>query len=136
MVLRYVYDRSLNSAVHKRQNYDHIRTVVSIDLGKDEYKNCTMGLTLFTFICSYIFLLNKKIVFSYHKVLLTNISFTFRRESTTRYSLCCVIFVTVGQFFVLKIFIYFSLIINKLEIIDLLFSVYENWIPRKFFFIV
>jgi len=26
-------DRLLNSAVHKRQNYDQIRTVVSIDLG-------------------------------------------------------------------------------------------------------
>jgi len=46
MVLRYVHDavllcqiflantdRLLNSAVHKRQNYDQIRTVVSIDLG-------------------------------------------------------------------------------------------------------
>ena len=42
---------------------------------------------LFTFICSHIFLLNKKIVFSYHKVLLTNIRFTFRRESKNRYSL-------------------------------------------------
>ena len=30
-------------------------------------------------------------MFSYHKVLLTNIRFTFRRESTTRYSLCSVI---------------------------------------------
>ena len=54
---------------------------------KDEYKNCTVGLILFTFICSHIFLLNKKIVFSYHKVLLTNIRFTFRRESKNRYSL-------------------------------------------------
>jgi len=26
-------DRLLNSAIHKRQNYDQIRTVVSIDLG-------------------------------------------------------------------------------------------------------
>jgi len=26
-------DRLLNSAVHKRQNYDQIRTVVSIDRG-------------------------------------------------------------------------------------------------------
>ena len=50
---------------------------------KAEYKNCTVGLTLFTFICSHIFLLNKKIVFSYHKALFTNISFTFRKESTT-----------------------------------------------------
>jgi len=37
MVLRYVYDRLLNSAVHKRQNYDQIRTVVSIDLGKERH---------------------------------------------------------------------------------------------------
>jgi len=28
-------DRLLNNAVHKRQNYDQIRTVVSIDLGSD-----------------------------------------------------------------------------------------------------
>jgi len=28
--------RLLNSAVHKRQNYDQIRTVVSIDLGMDQ----------------------------------------------------------------------------------------------------
>jgi len=50
---------------------------------KDEYKNCTVGLIPFTFICSHIFLLNRKIMFSYHKALFTNISFTFRRESTT-----------------------------------------------------